>query len=214
MNFFLSPLLAGVVAAPAIAKESLPPGAKVVRLEASPASIALKHPYDYRQVLLTAVLETGDRLDATRMAKIEIPAAVKLSPAGQVRPVADGSGELKVSLAGQSVAIPVTVAGQKVKHDVSFVRDVMPTLSKLGCNAGTCHGAAEGKNGFKLSLRGYDPLFDYRALTDDLEGRRFNRAAPERSLMFMKPAGAVPHPGSGLMQPDDPAYELLNTRIA
>ena len=46
----------------------------------------------------------------------------------------------------------------------------------MGCNAGTCHGAADGKNGFKLSLRGYDPLFDYRSLTDDLEGRRFNRA--------------------------------------
>ena len=72
---------------------------------------------------------------------------------------------------------------------VSFVRDVMPVLSKLGCNAGTCHGAAKGKNGFKLSLRGYDPIFDHRALTDDLEGRRFNRAAPDKSLMLLKPAG-------------------------
>ena len=71
----------------------------------------------------------------------------------------------------------------------SYVRDVMPTMSKMGCNAGTCHGAANGKNGFKLSLRGYDPLFDHRALTDDLAGRRFNRAAPDQSLMLLKPAG-------------------------
>src|SRR5439155_5630294 len=83
-----------------------------------------------------------------------------------------------------------------------------------GCNAGTCHGAAEGKNGFKLSLRGYDPQFDFRALTDDLEGRRFNRPAPERSLMLMKPAGAVPHTGGTLMQPGDPAYDMLKTWIA
>ena len=57
-------------------------------------------------------------------------------------------------------------------------------LNKVGCTAGTCHGAAKGKNGFKLSLRGYDPILDHRALTDDLAGRRFDRAAPDRSLML------------------------------
>ena len=65
----------------------------------------------------------------------------------------------------------------------------MPAMSKMGCNAGTCHGSLNGKNGFKLSLRGYDPLFDHRALTDDIAGRRFNRAAPDQSLMLLKPVG-------------------------
>src|SRR5439155_15008862 len=97
---------------------------------------------------------------------------------------------------------------------ISFATDVQPVLSRLGCNAGTCHGSAQGKNGFKLSLRGYDPLFDHRALTDDEEARRFNRAAPERSLMLMKPAGAVPHVGGVLWQPGDPSYELLKAWIA
>ena len=54
----------------------------------------------------------------------------------------------------------------------------MPILSKAGCNAGTCHGSAKGKNGFKLSLRGYDPDYDHHALIDDIEGRRFNRTDP------------------------------------
>src|SRR5262249_10240661 len=99
-------------------------------------------------------------------------------------------------------------------YPVSFVRDVMPTLSRMGCNAGTCHGAQQGKNGFKLSLRGYDPKFDHRALTDDLEGRRFNRAAPDTSLMLLKPSGAVPHVGGVLTQPDEPYYELLRAWIA
>ena len=85
----------------------------------------------------------------------------------------------------------------------------MPTLSRMGCNAGTCHGAAEGKNGFKLSLRGYDPIFDHRALTDDLDGRRFNRVAPDKSLMLLKPSGAVPHVGGVLTQPGEPYYELI-----
>jgi hypothetical protein len=146
---------------------------------------------------------------------LELPAAlVKISQAGQVRPVGDGKGELKVTVGTQTLVVPVTVSGQKEKYPVSFVRDVMPAMSKLGCNAGTCHGSAEGKNGFKLSLRGYDPLFDHRALTDDLEGRRFNRAAPERSLMLMKPSGAVPHVGGVVWQPGDPYYEMTRAWIA
>ena len=79
---------------------------------------------------------------------------------------------------------------------------------------GTCHGAAQGKNGFQLSLRGYDPLFDHRALIDDIAGRRFNRAAPERSLMLMKPTGVVPHVGGVLTQPGEPNYELIRRWIA
>src|SRR5215467_4145529 len=84
----------------------------------------------------------------------------------------------------------------------------MPVVSRLGCNAGTCHGSQQGKNGFKLSLRGYDPLFDHQSLTDDLEGRRFNRAAPDRSLMLLKPSGGVPHVGGVLFQPGEP-YTVL-----
>jgi hypothetical protein len=110
--------------------------------------------------------------------------------------------------------VPVAVSGQKEKYKVSFVRDVMPVLSRLGCNAGTCHGAQEGKNGFKLSLRGYDPLLDHRALTDDLEGRRFNRAAPDTSLMLLMCSGAVPHVGGVLTSPGEPYYELIRAWIA
>ncbi len=208
-------VLGMAAAASAQEAEKLPPGRKVVRLETQPASIELKHQYDYRQLLLTGHLDNGDQIDVTRIAQVEQPAnLVKISPRGLVRPVADGQGQLKFSLAGQSVAVPVTVRGQKETYQVSFVRDVMPDMSKLGCNGGTCHGAQDGKNGFKLSLRGYDPLFDHRALTDDLEGRRFNRAAPERSLMLLKPSGGVPHVGGAVMQPGEPAYELLKTWIA
>ena len=78
---------------------------------------------------------------------------------------------------------------------VDFIRDVNPVMTKLGCNAGTCHGAKDGKYGFKLSLRGYDPEFDYQALLYDLSGRRFNRADPARSLMLAKPTQQVAHGG-------------------
>ena len=216
MTRFLSFAAVLAFALPAIAAEpaeKLPDGAKVARLAVHPAKVELAGPFAYSQLLVTAHLENGDALDATRIAKVTAPKCVTLSPAGQVRPAADGSGKLTISLAGKSVEVPVTVAGQQTTPTVSFVRDVEPAMSKMGCNAGTCHGAAQGKAGFKLSLRGYDPLFDHRSLTDDLEGRRFNRAAPERSLMLMKPAGAVPHVGGVVCSPGEPYYELLKTWI-
>jgi len=197
------------------AQEKLPPGVTIVGIEAQPANLVLKTPYDYRQLLLTGRLANGERIDVTRLATIERPAnLITVSPTGLVRPAGDGNGVLKCTLGGQTVSIPFTVSGHKDKYEVSFVRDVMPAMSKIGCNAGTCHGAQKGKNGFKLSLRGYDPLADYQALTDDLEGRRFNRAAPERSLMLLKPSGAVPHQGGMVIKPGEPSYELLRAWIA
>ena len=87
-------------------------------------------------------------------------------------------------------------------------------LSRLGCNAGTCHGSAQGKNGFKLSLRGYDPIFDVRALTDDQAARHINLASPDDSMMLLKPTGAVPHVGGALIQPGEPYYEIIRSWIA
>ncbi len=195
-------------------KETLPAGAKLVKIEAQPADVTLTNQFQYAQVILTGVLETGERIDVTRMADVETPANVKVSPTVLVRPAADGDGALKFTLVGQTAAIPVKVTGLKNKYEVSFIRDVMPTLSRMGCNAGTCHGSQNGKNGFKLSLRGYDPVLDHRSLTDDLEGRRFNRAAPDTSLMLLKPSNEVPHVGGAVTQPGEPYYELLRAWIA
>src|SRR5262245_31299370 len=114
--------------------ESLPPGAKLSKIEVRPAAIELKSPYDYRQLLLTGVLESGEKVDITRMVELKAPdSLVKISSRGQVRPVADGAGELNFSIAGQSGAIPIKISGQKEKHAVSFVKDVMPVLSRIGC---------------------------------------------------------------------------------
>lgn len=202
------------LAAPAGAQEKLPAGAKVTKLTVGPAKVEIAGPFAYAQLLVTATLDNGELFDATRLAKFAAPKHATVSAAGQVRPTADGTGDVAVSFEGQTVTVPVAVKGFKEDVPVSFVTDVQPVLSKLGCNAGTCHGAQAGKNGFKLSLRGYDPIYDFRALTDDLEGRRFNRAAPEKSLMLLKPAGAVPHQGGVTMSAGDPNYELVRKWIA
>jgi hypothetical protein len=204
----------GLLAMNVSAAEKLPDGAKVQSLTVTPATLAFSTPHASAQLLVTAKLADGSTVDATRIATIQAPPTVAVSPAGLVRPKSDGRGDITVSLAGQTQRVAVAVQGMQSKPAVSFVNDVQPVLSKLGCNAGTCHGAQAGKNGFKLSLRGYDPIYDYRALTDDLEGRRFNRAAPERSLMLMKPDGAVPHAGGVLMQPGDANYTIVRDWIS
>jgi hypothetical protein len=206
--------IALLASAPSFAQEKLSPGGKLARLEVRPERVELKTPFAYSQLVLTGTLVSGERVDLTRMAKIEAPACVEVSATGVVRAKGDGEGMLTLGYEGQSVKVPVKVSGQKEVYPVSFVRDVMPVLSRMGCNAGTCHGAAQGKNGFKLSLRGYDPLADHQALTDDLEGRRFNRAAPDASFMLLKLSGAVPHTGGVLCKPGDPYYELIRLWIA
>jgi hypothetical protein len=96
----------------------------------------------------------------------------------------------------------------------TFLRDVAPILNKVGCTSGPCHGAAKGKNGFKLSLRGYDPQFDYEALLYDLSGRRFNRAEPARSLMLAKPTQQVPHGGGLRFEIGSDYYKTIYDWIA
>jgi hypothetical protein len=97
---------------------------------------------------------------------------------------------------------------------LTFLRDVAPILNKAGCTSGPCHGAAKGKNGFKLSLRGYDPRFDYESLLYDLSGRRFNRADPARSLMLAKPTQQAPHEGGLRFEAGSKYYRIIHDWIA
>lgn len=97
---------------------------------------------------------------------------------------------------------------------VSFRYDVQPILTKLGCNQGTCHGTPTGKNGFRLSLRGFDPAVDLHALTRDIGSRRVNRSDPKRSLLLLKAVNAVPHDGGRRLELQSEDYGLLCNWIA
>src|SRR6266404_5805629 len=92
---------------------------------------------------------------------------------------------------------------------VSFRNDVMPVLSKAGCNAGMCHGNQNGKAGFKLSLRGEDPAFDFNALTREAFGRRANPLEPVRSLLLVKATAETAHEGGQRFNPESSEYKLL-----
>ena len=196
-------------------QETLPKGAQVVSLDVQPKTIKLGKSTEYNQVVVSAKLASGDTADVTRIVNFSVDAKVAdITPRGHLHPIANGTTQLKVSLGDKSVTVPVEVSGIAAEIKVDFIRDVNPVLSKLGCNAGTCHGAKDGKNGFKLSLRGYDPIYDVRAFIDDLACRRVNFASPDDSLMLLKATGAVPHEGGQRTRTDEKYYQILRAWIA
>lgn len=190
---------------------------EVVGLEVQPAKIEFNDPNEYIQLVVMARLADGSVVDVTRAAKIA-GRGVTSSKTGLIRPTTSGDDSptavLSIAYAGQGVELACHQVESQSSSPVDFVSDVNPILSRLGCNAGTCHGSQKGKNGFQLSLRGYDPVGDIRALSDDLVSRRLNTAAPDASLMLLKPLGTVPHEGGVLLTRDSVYYSVLRKWIA
>ncbi|MEZ6057120.1 MAG: DUF1553 domain-containing protein [Planctomycetaceae bacterium] len=196
--------------------EPLPTQGQVTSLVASAAEVSLQGPGAYTQLMFTANYSGGEAVDVTRLSQLSVEQgdSVSVNKIGRVLALKDGVSTIQATFGGQTVRVQAHVAGFGKSQPVRFITDVNPVLSRVGCNAGTCHGAKDGKEGFKLSLRGYDPLFDIRAFTDDLKSRRTNIASPDDSLMLMKATAAVPHVGGQLMKPGHPYYETIRQWIA
>jgi hypothetical protein len=128
---------------------------------------------------------------------------------GVATPVGNGAATLTAKAGNQSAAAQVTVVDHEHATPVSFRNQVESILTKSGCNSGACHGAAAGKNGFKLSLRGYDPEADYFTITRQARGRRIAPDDPARSLLLLKPTGALAHKGGVRFEVDSPDYRLM-----
>src|SRR5687768_1890252 len=99
-------------------------------------------------------------------------------------------------------------------EDYTFRNHVQPILAKMACSSGACHGAAAGQNGFRLSLRGYDDEGDYLSLTRHAIGRRIIPSDPGRSLLLLKPTGALPHKGGPKFDTNSLEYRILAEWIA
>ena len=109
---------------------------------------------------------------------------------------------------------PPATSRQEPPEGWSFVRHVLPVLTKAGCNTGGCHGALAGKGGFRLSLSAYDPDSDYLNITRDALGRRIEAGDPLHSLLLTKPTAAAPHKGGRKLDPHSEDYRLLAEWIA
>jgi hypothetical protein len=130
-----------------------------------------------------------------------------------VYPVADGQTKLDVEYQGFQGSVPVTVKDAAAERPISFHLDVMPIFMRTGCNIGSCHGAARGKDGFRLSLFGFDPRGDYDRLTREESVRRINMAVPEASLLIEKSIGTVPHTGGKRFDADSDYCRVMTRWI-
>ena len=212
------PVIMLLLFTPSLMGDEQPPAEVPARtftaIEVYPAELTLSSIRDSRRVLVTGVTNDGQRIDLSSKATVTTQSPVcQTDEAGFVAPLMAGDGTIIVEAEGLRAEIPVHVLSADVVP-VDFIREVNPILSKVGCNQGTCHGSQAGKNGFKLSLRGYDSVYDYRALVDDLSGRRFNRSEPAQSLMLLKPTQGVPHEGGFLFDEQSRYYKVLEQWIA
>jgi hypothetical protein len=107
------------------------------------------------------------------------------------------------------VTKPVSWQEATRQGPVRFATDIVPILTKAGCNQGACHGAQAGKGGFKQSLRGWDPAYDWEQIVKDSDGKRIDKAHPEKSLVFLKPTAQLSHGGGQRFAPDSPEAALL-----
>jgi len=162
-----------------------------------PERIDFTGPRDEQRIGVVGTYAEGRTWELTRTAKYRSanPKIADVDADGIVRPNGDGQTTITIEIAGKSQAIPVKVTNAAADVQVSFSREVMPILTRAGCNQGACHGAQHGRGGFKLSLLGFDPLFDHAQIVQSAEGRRVVLSDPERSILIMKPALMMEHGG-------------------
>ena len=180
-----------------------------------PGAIALNGPYAQARVLAEAQGKSGEAQDASGLAAMHLldEKVAVIEDGGIVRPRKDGDTVLVARWQGKEARIPVHVAGMAYPAPPQFLNDVIPALTRAGCNGGACHGAASGKGGFKLSLLGYDPDTDYTSITRGMYGRRVEVARPANSLLLRKPLLMVAHRGGKRLDVSGADYRLLRDWI-
>ena len=186
-----------------------------VSIEVFPPGVRLDSARDRQRVVVQAIHADGSTEDVTAAATI-VPGDAKLAAVdkGVVRPLADGEGTITVRHGDLSKEIPLAVVSASSDPPLSFRLDVMPVFARAGCNMGSCHGAARGKDGFRLSLFGFDPAGDYARIVREFPGRRIDLGDPSGSLLVQKSIGAVPHTGGKRFEPTSDLNDRLVRWIA
>ncbi len=193
IRYLLTAVLFGLTLTASIEAQD---GVAPASISVAPADIHLSAARDRQAMIVQAVLPNGLTLDVTDQATLAVENEAVVRRDGMTfYPVADGATKVTVAFGGHSVDVPVTIQNCLVDPPVSFRQDVMPVWMKTSCNNGSCHGAARGKDGFRLSLFGFDPEGDHYRLTREIPGRRINLAIPAESLLMTKCDGSVPHTG-------------------
>ncbi|MFZ4646125.1 MAG: DUF1549 and DUF1553 domain-containing protein [Gemmataceae bacterium] len=196
--------------APAAAPVAAAPARQVTGLSIFPPDIQVSTKRGKQVVVVQASYSDGITEDVSTKCnlRLENPALGRID--GQtILPVADGNSRVLANFGGVAAAAPLAMTQATAERPISFKLDVMPIFMRTGCNTGGCHGAARGKDGFRLSLFGFDPDGDHYRLTRELNGRRINMALPAESMLLEKVCGKVSHTGGQRMTENDEYWQTI-----
>lgn len=185
--------------------------AQLDRVEIFPPRYRLETKRDFHQVVVMATFKDATTQDVTAFSDLRVAdSKIVALEKDVIKPVADaGQTELVASVGGKTVKAIVEVVQGQQDREISWRLDVMPVFMRGTCNSGGCHGAARGKDGFRLSLFGMDPAGDFERVTREMPGRRINLAIPEESTLIEKAIGAVPHSGNQCFDDKSEYYKTL-----
>jgi hypothetical protein len=172
--------------------------------------ITMTGPHDLHQLVLTSHEGDGKK-DVTAIAEfsVEPSGIVTVSPTGLIRVIGNGSATIIAEYAGSLLSRAISVNQADEQLPISFPNEIVPIFTRHGCNGGGCHGKAEGQNGFKLSLLGYEPQDDHGYLVREGLGRRIFRASPTHSLLLLKASGELPHQGGSRLTRGSDDYKTI-----
>ncbi|MCI0683423.1 MAG: DUF1549 and DUF1553 domain-containing protein [Gemmataceae bacterium] len=212
----LAALVSIFVFAPIVRADTPVVDAPVAEIIVDPAHVRLSGPNSVYTLLVHGKTAAGRLVDLTADARFQVqdPAIAQVTSAGIVRGRRDGTTQVHVEVKGRKRTIAVDVKDAARPRAFHFENDIIPLFNRYGCNSAGCHGNAEGQNGFKLSVFGFDPAADHAALTKEARGRRVVPAAPEASLLLTKASGAMAHGGGVRIRTGTQDYETLRGWIA
>ncbi len=191
------------------------PSAPLVEIKIFPSEILLGGPRSSQRILVQGYYADGYSEDLTEKARLQTPDSKTIKiESFTVYPISSGTTTLEATIGNRTTTARVQTSNIEKPAAWNFRNDVIPVLTKSGCNMGACHGAAVGKNGFKLTLRGYDPEADYKVLTREAIGRRIDPQEPARSLLLLKPTLSIPHAGGQRFAVDSKEYQILSEWIS
>ena len=195
-------------------EDSVAEEAVITELNVLPAEIRLAGANRQQQLLVSGKTKSGKLVDLTHRSEFAVAdATVATANGAVVSGEGDGRTEVVVRYRDLAARIAIVADGFESYPPVHFENDVMPLFSRLHCNGSGCHGKQSGQNGFKLSVFGFDPRADFTALVKEARGRRVFQAAPDRSLLYLKSTGLMPHGGGRRTAPDSPDGRLLQNWI-
>jgi hypothetical protein len=212
---WIKALLAAMIGVAGVYADSAAPAiigtGELRSLSVLPEKVALRGVDPVQQLVITGHFANGGVRDLTSQVTFRVadPTIIKVEPGGLLVALKDGATEVSAEIGARTIKVPASAGVSATGQSINFPNEIVPLFSKLGCNAGACHGKASGQNGFKLSLLGFDPSLDYQALTREARGRRVFPAAPESSLFLLKPTGVLAHGGGKRLDPKSRDYQLL-----